>query len=339
MGLYDRDYARDDEERPRAALRGPQTMVTTLLIANAVIYLLDVFVFVDEQAFGAQRHLLSEWMSMYVGSLLKPWFWWQALTSGFVHDPGDVFHIVLNMFGLWMFGRDIERRYGRREFLRIYLVAIVISSFAWAVFGAVVLQYGPMMHCLGASGAVSAIVILWVLHNPKATVLFMFVIPMPAWMLGALWVGLDMVGGFSGEGNVAHSAHLAGMAFAALYFWYRGRRLGRGGEYGGQGGYRDSYGGYAASYGGGGYGGGSAGGGPAGGGLGGFFADFRWPKLRWPRRRPELKIHDPEEKYRRLDEEADRVLAKLGREGEKSLTSKERRILEDYSRRMQQKHR
>jgi hypothetical protein len=57
--------------------------------------------------------------------------------------------------------------------------------------------------------------------------------------------------------------------------------------------------------------------------------------------RPKLKIHDPErdDPNRKQDEEADRILDKVNREGMESLTSKERRILEEYSRRMRKKHR
>jgi hypothetical protein len=54
-------------------------------------------------------------------------------------------------------------------------------------------------------------------------------------------------------------------------------------------------------------------------------------------RRPKLKIHAPEPTYDNLDAEADRVLEKLHQEGEASLTPRERRVLEDYSRRMRQK--
>jgi hypothetical protein len=57
------------------------------------------------------------------------------------------------------------------------------------------------------------------------------------------------------------------------------------------------------------------------------------------RRRPPLKVHDPERFYQDRDAEADRALEKLHTQGEASLTAKERQILEDYSRRMRQKHR
>lgn len=71
-----------------------------------------------------------------------------------------------------------------------------------------------------------------------------------------------------------------------------------------------------------------------------LFMPTQWRgKFKMPSRRPKLKLHDPEDRYDQLDQQADTVLKKLHREGESSLSAKERRILEDYSRRMQQKHR
>jgi hypothetical protein len=60
--------------------------------------------------------------------------------------------------------------------------------------------------------------------------------------------------------------------------------------------------------------------------------------LQYPRRRPKLKLHKAPDASGALEEQADAVLDKLYREGESSLTARERKILEDYSRRMKQKH-
>ena len=61
--------------------------------------------------------------------------------------------------------------------------------------------------------------------------------------------------------------------------------------------------------------------------------------LRSLRPKPKLRVHDPDARYGELDRRADRILDKLYRQGQESLTAEERRILEDYSRRMRQKHR
>jgi hypothetical protein len=72
--------------------------------------------------------------------------------------------------------------------------------------------------------------------------------------------------------------------------------------------------------------------------FGRWLPDLRGGR-RWLRARPKLKLHQPESSYHDLDAEADALLAKVKRDGIDSLTSQERRTLEDYSRRMRQKHR
>jgi hypothetical protein len=138
--------------------------------------------------------------------------------------------------------------------------------------------------------------VLFVLHYPRVKVLLFFVLPVPAWVAALIWVVYDSIGTFRPIGNVAHSAHLAGMAFAYLYFrfhWNLGKLM------------------------------------PGKFSLGSF------------KPRPRLRVHDPESenRYDKLDAEADQLLEKVSREGVDSLTASERRKLEAYSRRMQQRRR
>ena len=57
------------------------------------------------------------------GNGLVSFYPWQLLTYGFLH--GSLTHIAFNMFGLWMFGRDLELLWGPRRFLTYYLVCVV----------------------------------------------------------------------------------------------------------------------------------------------------------------------------------------------------------------------
>jgi hypothetical protein len=200
----------------------------------------------------------------------------------------------MNMFMLWMFGREIELKYGRREFLYFYLSAIVFAGAVWlALYN---LVYGASGRVLGASGAVTAVLILFILNYPRRTLYIWGVLPIPAWVAGILFVVIDISGASGSRDGVAYEAHLAGAAFAFLY-----HRLGWRFE---------------------------------------NFAPAQLPSpRRWLRSRPKLRLHDPDESTRRQDVDADRILGKVHREGQDSLTPRERRILEDYSRRMRRKHR
>ncbi len=211
MGIYDRDYYR--EQRPQHRLSGPRTVVGTLILINVAVFLGNELLF-------SETKLLTAIMAVRVGTLTQPWDWWQFLTYGFAHAPLPVvWHIAGNMLVLFFLGRDIEARYGPKEFLRLYLVMLVVASLAWVVVEK--LKGVPeMTSAVGASGAIAGIVVLYALNFPHRTLLLFFVIPMPAWVAGLLFVLLDMYGALSGAAGIAFTAHLGGAAFAFLYFQF-----------------------------------------------------------------------------------------------------------------------
>jgi membrane associated rhomboid family serine protease len=298
MGLYDRDYVRG--RQGGSFLGGDRTMVTTLIIANVAVFLLDVFA----------RGQLSDMLALQADMPTHPWQIYQLLTYGFAHDPQSMVHIVGNMFGLWLFGRDVEAIYGRREFLYFYLTTIVGCGLVWLgvqwlpVIKGRPLPYGSM---LGASGAVMAVMVLYILHYPQRMFLFMFFLPVPAWALGAFLIGADAIDlvrtqlGYPSfmqrllglpPTPIAYEVHLAGAAIAYFYCtsnWRWERLLGDG---------------------------------------------FRWPKFG----RSRLRVHEPEnEPPPNLSQRVDEILAKISEQGEASLSREERRILEDASRRYQRR--
>ncbi len=293
MGFYDRQYYR--EENAGFGLRGPTTIVGTLILINIVV-------FVADQLFTQQ---LGDLLAVHVQTLTRPWLWWQFITYGFVHAP-EPQHIIFNMLGLFFFGRDIEFTYGRKEFLRLYLTLIVVGAVAWALINRLqgIDFSGPLV---GASGAVAGIIILYALHFPNRTLLLMFIIPVPAWLVGILLVVMDALGalGWSNDPdglNVAYTVHLAGAAFAFLYYRFRWN-------------------------------------------LGTLVPSSF--SLAWFKPRPRLRVHDPDSDdedreaadHRALSEEVDRILEKIHQQGESSLTRRERRILESASRQYQQRRR
>ncbi len=215
MGIYDRTYYRDDES---GNLLHGRSMVFWLIVVNVVVFFLD--------------SLLNEWPVKYLelnsDLLHTPWECWRLVTYGFVHQAP--WHILWNMLGLYFFGRAIEEIYGPREFLRIYLMLDVMSGLVW-VLAENAAGYQGMGHtCIGASGAVIGILILSVLHFPQQIIYFFGVFPMRAWVLGAIVIGVDLLGAMPQATNdhVAHTAHLAGALFAFIYYrtgWNLGRML------------------------------------------------------------------------------------------------------------------
>ncbi len=292
MGIYDREYYQD-ENTPRGFSFGGQgrMMVTNLVLVTVAVFILDTLA-------GGR---LSDALALDLVFYRRPWNIFQLLTYGFVH--AGPWHVGLNMFMLWMFGRVIEQRMGQQEFLLFYLTSVVFAGLTWLIFGNALLlssdegrivleqlQLGQS-RVVGASGGVVAVFIMYVLYYPKQTVYLWGLIAMPAWLIGALVIGQDVLRAATGSAGVtAWEAHLGGAAFAFLYLKL-GLNLARL--------------------------------------VPGSIA--RGWKL--PRRRPKLRIHDPDDEQG-LAAEADRILAKVHREGEQNLTNRERRTLEKYSRRV-----
>ena len=150
MGIYDRDYQRGYRPPSGFYLGGSTTLTTKLVIVMFGVYVVQLMT--RDERIGSQTLF-----SLYPNVFQHPLHLFQLLTYGFLHSPIDIKHIVFNMLGLWFFGRDIEYRYGSREYLAFFLVAVVAAGLVW-VLGEFVANRrfaaGPGM--LGASGGVSA---------------------------------------------------------------------------------------------------------------------------------------------------------------------------------------
>ena len=318
MGLYDRNYTRAGSTPWDRAQTPPRSMTTTLIIINVVAFVVTLL----SRDIG---RTVLEWLAIVPGTLSRPWMWYRFLTYGFLHSPINVMHVAFNMFGLFIFGRIIERRLGRTEFLAFYLAAVVVSGILGAALSVLLGQGGAAV--IGASGAVVALAILFAFFYPNQTILVMFILPMPAWVAAIAFVAIDLFGAINAatganliSTRTAYTVHLAGAAFGAVYYLQKisFTRLIPGLT---PGGYQDGYGGGAY---------------PGGGSHSEGDGESVWSKLksslRDRSRRAKLKVHDPDRKLQRDEAEADRILEKIHREGEASLTASERRTLERYSR-------
>ena len=149
------------------------------------------------------------------------------VTSIFLH--AGFLHLAGNMMFLWIFGDNLEEQMGHLPFLFFYLFCGAGASLA---------QYlsdpGSLVPVVGASGAIAGVMGGYLLLYPKARVdIFVFllvyfrIIPIPAWLMLALWFGLQLfngIGADSANGGVAHWAHAGGFIVgfvAAIPYWLR----------------------------------------------------------------------------------------------------------------------
>jgi membrane associated rhomboid family serine protease len=138
---------------------------------------------------------------------------WQLATSAFLH--GSLGHLLTNMFALWMFGRDVERRLGARRFAWMYAAAVLTAGLLQL---AIVSASGEVHPTLGASGGVFGVLLAYGMLFPHRTVLLLFPpIPMPARVFVFLYGLFELAQGVLGtQAGVAHFAHLGGMLGAWL---------------------------------------------------------------------------------------------------------------------------
>ena len=222
MGIYDRDYERNGGfgQQPGLRLDGPRTLTTNLVLLTFGVFLLQMFTQPAEPAFRGDSGWLTNFGSLYADVFKHPWFGFQFLTYGFLHDPGDLRHIIFNMIGLWFFGRAVEQRYGRTEYLAFYLAAIAFAGLAWCVAQWLMSDPTIRIGMLGASGGLSAILILFALNFPKQMIYIWGILPVPAWAFAIFFVGSDVMGALNRSGNVAYTAHLGGALFGFLYYHF-----------------------------------------------------------------------------------------------------------------------
>lgn len=173
-----------------------------LIIANALVFFAG-------SALGSS--LLSSLALWPLGAQFMPW---QVLTYAFVH--ANLPHLLFNMFGVYMFGSDIERVWGPRRYLIYYLVCALSAAAAQILVSSVTGAYYPTV---GASGAVFGLLLAFAMVFPNRIVVPLIPpIPMRAPVFVALYGLLELVLGVTGtQAGVAHFAHLGGLAGGFLF--------------------------------------------------------------------------------------------------------------------------
>lgn len=329
MGIYNRDYIRD--LKPAGGLDAAP-VVKYLIIINVVVFVLQVvwvretrvnpldflrrqgIDIVDpdfdrlldpevmEQVMQPQRvSILQQWFELDTNKTVYGGQLWRLLTHAFCHDRFGLYHIFINMLCLYWFGSTLEAMYGSREFLLFYLSAAVFAGLA---FVGLQLYLGTSVPAIGASGAVMAVMMLYTMHFPteEIYVFWWFPLQMRWLMLGyVIWDLHPILLALSGDRVFTGVANAAHLGGLAFGFLYA----------------RCNW--HLES-----------------------IVD-RLPGAHWQiRRRPRLRSVRPSrpEPARAVEtSRMDEVLRKIQVSGRDSLTDEERAVLEDASRRLQDRNR
>ncbi len=185
--------------------------VKILLIANAAVFVLQTLL---GDNMPGRLGPLTQWLAFIPQKAIFELEVWRFFTYMFLH--AGFFHLGMNMFILWMFGSQVEARWGQRTFLVYYVVCGLGGALTYGLFNLAGMSlFAPM---LGASGAVYGILLAYGLTFPESVILVFMIIPMKA-KYAVLIFGLIALMSSAGnnDGNVAHLAHLGGMLTGFIF--------------------------------------------------------------------------------------------------------------------------
>ncbi len=214
MGLYDRDYTQSEFRQQRFGLPQmrfnlPQVtpVVKWLLIVNCAVFVLSLIPPLGD--------FLYRWFAVEAKSWGTTLQAWRLITYQFLHSTPGFWHILLNMFALYMLGPSLERSWGSRKFLPFYLICGASGGLVFLLLARV--GFLPAGSMVGASGAVYGLMSACAILFPHFVgVLFIF--PVPMRMLVVLLGVTSFLTVITRGGNAGgEAAHFTGMAVGAAY--------------------------------------------------------------------------------------------------------------------------
>lgn len=207
--------------RPSNPFRGSWTrgIVTKLVIINIAVFILEILLHNTNFIvyFGLSPRLV-----------VTRGFVWQLITYMFLH--GGFWHLLLNMFIIWMFGSQLEAVWGGERFLKYYIICGIGGALFSFIFA-----YNTLV--IGASGAGYGILLAYAVLFPYNQIYVWGIFPVRARTLVIFLAVIEFLSGISGGSGIAHFAHLGGMAAGLLYmrtdhrawrFWGRVKELFKG---------------------------------------------------------------------------------------------------------------
>ncbi len=228
MGIYDRDYNRagtgmggPPSSRQGMLVRKPGWSVNTWIIAiNVAVHILATMV-----VFPALYNIGS--MSVLMG--FQRLEVWRLITFQFLHDPSSIWHLGMNMFGLWIFGPMVEEFLGGKKYLAFYLVCGLAGGLLFSILTVLgnvtganipgLLSNDFATPLIGASAGVFAVIVACAHIQPNTTIQLLFPpIPMKLKYFAYGYVGLALFQLLAGSANAGgEAAHLGG-AIAGFFF-------------------------------------------------------------------------------------------------------------------------
>jgi membrane associated rhomboid family serine protease len=138
---------------------------------------------------------------------------WQLVTYMFLH--GGFWHIFFNMFVFWMFGVELEREWGSKEFLKYYLICGIGAGLVNIILTSKDPGY---IGTVGASGAIYGVMVAYALYYPDRQILIYFMIPVKVKYFVGFMALISFMSTMNPQSDgIAHAAHLGGIVIGYVY--------------------------------------------------------------------------------------------------------------------------
>lgn len=223
--LENQDYGRSqpaESHPPRFSL------TNTLLVVNAVVFVVQAYLKAKHPTFSTDHYLGLSLDGLRHGYL------WQLLSFQFLH--GGIFHLLINSWGIYVFGPVVEHAVGRGRFLWLYLLSGIFGGgvhvlgslvfpghFGGITVGAETLYIPVVGASAGLFGLIAAFATLFPRQELTVYLFFVFPITVTARVLVGVSAGIGLLGVLLAGDNVAHGAHLGGMMMGFAFVRYLAR--------------------------------------------------------------------------------------------------------------------
>jgi rhomboid family protein len=213
MGIYDRDYTRDNYGSGGRQFRLMMPVVTPVV---KWLLIINISIFVLSAIFEPFGELMGSLFPVYPSGFVSIQIW-RFITYQFLH--GGIGHVLFNMLVLYFFGPMLERQWGSRKFLKFYLICGATGGVLYTL-----LVWLRVMHpgiLIGASGAIYGLLAAGAILYPNLKVYVMGIFPLSLKVLAIILAAISFLKFIGGDNAGGEAAHLAGMAMGAVYVLWK----------------------------------------------------------------------------------------------------------------------
>jgi membrane associated rhomboid family serine protease len=181
--------------------------VKWLLISNIAVFVLSYL------ARGTELGQIFRFLALTPAAVVHNLQVYQLVTYLFLH--GGFWHLIVNMFTLWMFGAGLEQDWGTRRFLKYYFLCGIGAGICDVTVNALIGNWGTST--IGASGAIYGLLLAFGVMYPNQVILMSFLFPIKAKYFVMIYGAIALLSSLNVNSGVSDIAHLGGMLFGLIY--------------------------------------------------------------------------------------------------------------------------